>query len=218
MDTKTALFPDFRPGKTLLSEYFLQSTADPCRIICDLNKIITDTGSALPYDEYDEISEGVWMHISAYMASDVKISSPSIICKGAKLRHGSVIVSSVIGQFAEVGENSVIKRSIIFDLSEISTCVSVMRSVVGYSSRIGAGAVLTDTNQNHETVRVSLPYTQYYAETNEMGSFLGACSRVGENAVLSPGTVVESGGKVYPLTYVNGYVPCHAAKREARRG
>lgn len=207
MNTENSYFPDFRPAKTILSSYFTSRVQSPCDIILSSEEIITNTGRSLPHSEYDEIAQGVWMHISAYMAPDVKITPPSIICKGARLSHGSIILSSVIGQFSNIGENSVICNSIIFDLVRILQCVSISSSVIGYNSIIGAGAVLCDTNQNHETIRIHYPGGIFYAYTNKMGAFVGACSRIGENSVISPGSVISSHGTVHPLTYVSGYVP-----------
>ena len=84
----------------------------PWDAIPSLRNHIPEYGIALPYDQYDEIAENVWMHISAYLSPTARIEGPAIIGGGAEIRHFSYIKNAVIGAFATVGEFSTVKNSI----------------------------------------------------------------------------------------------------------
>ena len=63
----------------------------PWDAIPSLRNHIPEYGIALPYDQYDEIAENVWMHVSAYLSPTARIEGPAIIGGGAEIRHFSYI-------------------------------------------------------------------------------------------------------------------------------
>ena len=137
----------------------------------------------------------------------VKIDAPAIIQGGAKICHGAHISGSIIGACAVVGDCSSVKDSIIFDLGKLYASNTLIRSVLGYNSSLGAGAASTDIKLDRSTVSVLTPEGMFFPGTNNLGAIIGDCTRIGANAVLNPGCIIDDHSLIYPLCSVSGYIP-----------
>ena len=178
----------------------------PWDAIPGLAAYITEHGIDLPYDQYDEVAENVWVHISAYLSPSARLEAPAIVCGGAKLCHNSYVTGSVIGSFATVGEHSVVKNSILFDRSSLCGNNQVLSSIVGYESVIGQGAVLADTRLDNMNITIEMPEGLYITGKSHLGAVICDGAKIGANCVINPGTVIDTGSKLYPLTYATGYL------------
>ena len=66
-------------------------------------------------DEYEVMDENVYVHKEAKVAKSACIQGPTIICKGAEIRHCAFIRGSVIvGEKSVVGNSTEVKNAIIF--------------------------------------------------------------------------------------------------------
>ena len=71
-------------------------------------------------DEYEEVDENVFIHKEAKVANSACIVGPTIICKGADIRHCAYIRGSVIvGENSVVGNSTEVKNAIIFIVSSV---------------------------------------------------------------------------------------------------
>lgn len=171
-----------------------------------LQDYIRSHGDALPYDEYDEIAENVWVHVSAYVSPTCRIDPPAIICGGAKLRHFSHVEGSVIGAFATVGEMCQVKNSIIFDRSTLKGHNSVNTALLGYEALLGEGCIVSDARLDGLNVTVDMPEGIYVFGKDRLGAIICDGVKVGASCVINPGTVIDIGSTVLPLTSLSGYV------------
>ncbi len=178
----------------------------PWDAIPNISAYINKNGCRLPYDEYDEISENVWVHVSAYLSPSAKIEAPAIICGGARLCHHTHVQGSVIGAFATVGELSTVKGSIMFDRSKLCGHNALYSSILGYQSVMAAGSVCADTRLDGTNVTVEMPEGIYLTDKGKLGAVICDGAKVGALCVINPGTVVDCFSTVYPLTSVSGYV------------
>lgn len=198
-----------RPGldlsRTVAKNLILYRTR-PWDAIPNLSNYIKDHGIDLPYDHYDEVAENVWVHISAYLSPTAKIEAPAIICGGAKVCHCAFVKNSVIGSFSTVGELSSVKNSVLFDRSTLCGHNEVLSSIVGYESVIGQGAILTDTRLDGMNITVDMPEGIYVTGKAHLGSVICDGVKIGAGCVINPGAVVDTGSKLYPLTYAGGYI------------
>ena len=169
-------------------------------------EFIRENGCELPYDEFDEINEDVWVHVSAYLSPTAKIEAPAIICGGAKINHFSTVASSVIGAFAQVGECSRVNGSILFDRSKLCGMNYFSHSILGYGSVVGQGAQAPDTRLDGLNVSVDMPEGIYVTGRTHLGSIICDGVAIGSNCVINPGTVIDTGSKVHPLTSVSAYI------------
>ncbi len=191
--------------RTVAREIFTFRTR-PWDAIPYLNPYIKEHGHEMPYEEYDEVSEGIWVHLSAYLAPTAKIEAPTIICGGAKICHGAFISGSIIGSFATVGELSSVKNSVLFDRSRLCGHNSVSSSILGYESVLGVNTVIPDSRLDSMNVTVDMPEGTYVFGKDRLGAVVCDGVKIGATCVINPGTVIDVGCTMYPLSSVSGYV------------
>ena len=135
------LHPSMNLTRTVVRE-LLASHAQVWDALPYLQNHITNHGDLLSHEEFDEIAENIWVHVSAYLAPTCRIEAPAIICGGAKICHYAHVEGSVIGAFATVGEMSHVKNSIMFRSTCIENGATVENSIIMQGSRIGKNARL----------------------------------------------------------------------------
>lgn len=191
--------------RTVAREIFTYRTR-PWDAIPSISEFIKEHGHELPYDEYDEISENIWVHVSAYLSPSARIEPPAIICGGAKICHFSAVQSSVIGAFAYVGEHSSVKGSVLFDRSRLLGQNLISSSVLGYDAMLGQGTSAPDTRLDGRNISFDMPEGIYVTAKSHLGSVICDGVRVGAACVINPGSVLDLNSTVYPLTSVSGYL------------
>jgi NDP-sugar pyrophosphorylase family protein len=205
--SKTRLILD--PQRSVAKDLFA-ACAKPWEAIYLLSNSIRKLGEELSYDEYDEISNGIWVHVSAYVSPGAKITAPAIICGGAKLCHFSHVEGSIIGSFATVGESSCISSSIIFDKATVSSLSCIRSSVVGYKAYIGSHCSLSDLRVDRSKVEIHLPEGNFLTEKLHLGSLVCDTAHIGDGTVVSAGSVIGEAAKVSPLSKVDGFVDAYS--------
>lgn len=204
--------PTIDLSKTLCSEY-IRGFKHPWEIFVGLSNYIYSKGPGLPYDSFDEISDGIWVHTSAYMSPTAKIEAPAIICGGAKICHGAHVKGSVIGGHVTVGDNSYICNSILFDLARVDSGCSITSALLAHSTVLGSNTVITNSHPDRSPVAVTMPNGTYLYGVSGPGAIIGEYARVGANCVLTPGAVIDEHASVYPLCRVEGYVGAYEVVR-----
>lgn len=188
----------------------------PWDVIPSLRNYIPEYGIALPYDQYDEIAENVWIHVSAYLSPNARIDGPAIIGGGAEIRHFSYIKNAVIGAFATVGEFSSVKNSILFDRVSLHGHNEVLSSVIGYECVIGAGSILADTRADKACITFDMPEGVYLTGKSHLGSVICDTTRIGAGCVIAPGTVIDYGSTVSSSESLLGYFPPYSGIEKSR--
>ena len=159
-------------------------------------------------DDYEQVSDGVYIHKTATVAPTAFIKGPTIICAGAEIRHCAFIRgSALVGEGAVVGNSVELKNAIIFDSVQVPHFNYVGDSILGYKSHMGAGSVTSNVKSDKTNVAVNLGTEKIQTGLRKFGAILGDFVEVGCNSVLNPGTIIGRHSNVYPTSSVRGVIP-----------
>lgn len=196
---------------TLAADYLKQFTY-PWEVLADLKDYIISLGNQLNAEEYDEVSEHVWVHRTAKVMQTAYLGAPCIIGAGTEVRHCAFIRgSALIGENCVVGNSVELKNVILFDCVQVPHYNYVGDSILGYKSHMGAGSITSNVKSDKTLVVVRTVEKQsIYTGLKKFGAMLGDYVEVGCNSVLNPGTVVGRNTNIYPLSSVRGTVPAES--------
>lgn len=193
--------------KSIAGEY-LSSFEYPWQALSGIKELIVKLGENLPKDEFEEISEKVWVHKSVKIFPTAYIGAPCIIGKGTEVRQCAFIRSAaLIGENCVIGNSTEVKNAIIFDNVQVPHFNYVGDSILGYKSHLGAGAVTSNVKSDRSLVKVRFGDEVIETGLKKFGAMVGDNVEVGCNSVLNPGTVIGRNSNVYPLSSVRGVVP-----------
>lgn len=200
----------FDTSNTIASDLFEGKTY-PWEVLPFIGDFIIKLSQTLPADEYDNPSEGVYIHKTAIIAPTASITGPCIICKDAELRQCAFVRGkAIIGEGAVLGNSCEIKNAILFNKVQVPHFNYIGDSVLGFKAHTGAGAVTSNVKQDKTLVTVLYEGKRIETGLKKFGAILGDNVEVGCNSVLNPGTVVGKGSNVYPLSMVRGFVPANS--------
>ncbi len=192
---------------TIAGEY-LSDFEYPWQALSGIKDLILSLGSKLDKEEYNEISQNVWVHKKASVAPTAYIGEPCIIGEGTEIRHCAFIRgSALIGKNCVIGNSTEIKNVILFDNVQVPHYNYVGDSILGYKAHMGAGSITSNVKSDKTLVTVNKGHEIINTELKKFGAALGDYVEVGCNTVLNPGTVVGRKTNIYPLSCVRGYVP-----------
>ena len=194
---------------TLAKEYLSQFTY-PWEALKGIKDMIIRVGESLPKDEYDEVSEHVWVHKTATVFPSAYLGAPCIIGPRTEVRHCAFIRSAaLVGADCVVGNSVELKNVILFDHVQTPHYNYVGDSILGYYAHTGAGSITSNVKSDKTLVVVHDCFGHENVETGlkKMGAMLGDHVEVGCNSVLNPGTVIGRNSNVYPTSCVRGFVP-----------
>ncbi len=134
------------------------------------------------------------VHPTAILQDIVIVDADASVGPHAMLRGGVWI-----GQGAHIGGSDEIKQSIIGSNSAVAHLNYVGNSIIGDDVNIEAGAVLANHhNDRHDkSVWVLIDGEKIKTGVKKFGALVGDHSRIGANAVTTPGTILK------PATIVN---------------
>ncbi len=140
-----------------------------------------------------EIKDNIAIHKTALIESSAVIKAPAIISENcfvggnAYLRGGVYLASSVI-----VGTSCEIKSSIICANSAIAHFNFIGDSIIGHQVNFEAGSITANHHNDRSDKRIFVFYDSSVLETDsqKFGALVGDYSKIGANAVLSPGTLL----------------------------
>lgn len=179
----------------------------PWEVLPRLEAFILALGPMLPADEFEQVSDNVWISRSAVVAPTASITGPCIIDTGAQIRHCAFIRGNVIvGKGTVVGNSCEVKNSLLFDEVEAPHFNYVGDSILGYKSHLGAGAITSNIKNDKKNVEVHFPLGSIETNMRKLGAIVGDGVQVGCNCVLNPGTVIGKGTRIYPLNSIRGWI------------
>lgn len=196
--------------KTLAGDY-LKQFEYPWEALGGIKELILSLGKNLPENEFDMISENVWVHKSVKIFPTAYIGAPCIIGKGTEVRQCAFIRSAaLIGENCVIGNSTEIKNAVIFDNVQVPHFNYVGDSILGYKSHLGAGAVTSNVKSDRSLVKVKSAEEAIETGLKKFGAMVGDNVEVGCNSVLNPGTVIGKNSNIYPLSSVRGVVPANS--------
>ena len=181
----------------------------PWEALKGIKDMILQLGATLGED-YDQVSENVWVHNTAKVASTAFLGAPCIIGANTEVRHCAFIRgSALVGENCVVGNSVELKNVILFDNVQVPHYNYVGDSILGYKSHMGAGSITSNVKSDKSLVVI---HGQTPIETGikKVGAMLGDGVEVGCNSVLNPGTVIGRNANVYPLSCVRGVIPANS--------
>ena len=192
---------------TLAKNYLAQFTY-PWEALDGIKNLIVELGAQLSTDEYDEVSEHVWVHKTAKVFPSAYLGAPCIIGPNTEVRHCAFIRgSALVGADCVVGNSCELKNVILFDHVQTPHYNYVGDSILGYYSHMGAGSITSNVKSDKKLVVVHNREESIETGRKKFGAMLGDNVEVGCNSVLNPGTVVGRDSNVYPVSCVRGVVP-----------
>lgn len=200
--------------QTIAAELF-DGKEYPWEVLPEIKSFIFALGESLNKDEYDNVSEGVWIAKDAKVFPSAYIGSPCIIDKGAEVRHCAFIRgSAIVGKGAVVGNSTELKNVVLFDKVQVPHYNYVGDSVLGYKAHMGAGSITSNVKSDKTLVAVSCGDEKIDTGLKKFGAMLGDEVEVGCNSVLNPGTVVGRNSNIYPVSCVRGTVPANSIYKD----
>ena len=192
---------------TLAKEY-LCGFEYPWEALKGIKDMIVALGKTLNKDEYNEVSENVWIHKTAKVFPSAYIAAPCIIGANTEVRHCAFIRgSALVGENCVVGNSCELKNVILFDHVQTPHYNYVGDSILGYYSHMGAGSITSNVKSDKKLVVVHNKEENIETGLKKFGAMIGDHVEVGCNSVLNPGTVIGRNSNVYPLSRVRGLIP-----------
>ncbi|KUJ61180.1 LpxA family transferase [Flavobacteriaceae bacterium CRH] len=181
--------------------------SEPWLITNDLKNIIGKMILNLG-DDY-VITDQVAIHKSAIIENNVTIKSPAIIGKNCYIGANTYFREGVyLDEAVKIGPGCEIKSSIICSNTAIAHFNYIGNSIIGRNINFEAGSIAANHYNERTVKKISVLYNSEIIETNsdKFGSLIGDNSRVGANAVLSPGTILAKNSIVKRLELIEQVV------------
>ncbi|MNJ85853.1 Bifunctional protein GlmU [compost metagenome] len=164
-----------------------------------LEKIISTLG-----DDY-LIRDQVAIHKSAVIETGATIKAPALISENCFVgAHAYFREGVYLAQNVRIGPGCEIKNSIICSGTAIAHFNYVGNSIIGRNVNFEAGSITANHFNERSDKQISVLYKDQVMETNteKFGSLIGDDSKIGANAVLSPGTILSKQSIVKRLELV----------------
>jgi NDP-sugar pyrophosphorylase family protein len=189
----------------LFSQLFeRQIELQPWEITNNLPAIVAEMITLLNEDY--KIEKGIAIHETATVEQGAVLKAPVIIgghCfigANAYLRGGVYLDSGV-----KIGTGCEIKSSLIFNNSAIAHFNFIGDSIIGSHVNFEAGSITTNHYNERADKNIPVVYNAKIIQTGvaKFGSLVGDHSKIGANAVLSPGTILLPNSIVNRLVLID---------------
>ena len=150
--------------------------------------------------------EDIAVHHSAIIEAGAVVKGPAIIgpncfiAAGAYLRGGVYLERDCI-----IGPASELKTTVMFAGSKLAHMNFVGDSIIGADVNIEAGAIIANHRNELESRNIRIAYRGQMIDTgvSKFGALVGDGSRIGANAVIAPGALLERGSIVGRLQLID---------------
>lgn len=179
----------------------------PWDLIHLLPKIITEVMATLG-DDF-AIKEGVAIHKTAVVEPGVILKPPIIVsAKSFVGAHAYLRGGVYIGESVVIGPGCEIKSSVVGGHSSMAHFNFIGDSIIGSYVNFEAGAITANYHNDKPDKQIYSVYNSNIMDTGveKFGSMVGDHSKVGANAVLSPGTLLPKNTIIGRLQLVNQHV------------
>lgn len=164
----------------------------PWVITNNLLKFLTEYIQKLN-SEY-KIKDGIAIHNTATIENQVIFKAPVVVGPECFIGAHAYLRGGVfLGTAAKVGPGCEIKTSIIFPESALAHFNFVGDSIIGRNVNFEAGAITANHYNERENKRIFALLDSQVIDTGveKFGALVGDTCKIGANAVLSPGTILE---------------------------
>ena len=175
----------------------------PWNLIKDLKQVLAQLIENL--DDEFEVKNGVAIHKTAIIEPNVTLNAPIIIHANCKVGANSYFREGVfLDKSVKIGPSCEIKSSIICEQTAIAHLNYIGNSIIGKRVNFEGGSIAANHYNERENKLIKVIHDGMIQETGviKFGSLVGDDSKIGANAVLSPGTILEKKSIVRRLELV----------------
>ena len=176
----------------------------PWQLADRIEEIVAGVGPRLG-DGYEQ-REDAWIHTSAQIHPTATVQGAAIVGPNCLIGpHAYLRAGAVLGEGVTIGGGCEIKSTFVLDRSAVAHLNYVGNSVVGANVNIEAGAVIANhfNEREDKAIRVRVDGQAIETGVKKFGALVGDGSRIGANAVTTPGTVLPKGSIVKRLELVD---------------
>jgi UDP-N-acetylglucosamine diphosphorylase / glucose-1-phosphate thymidylyltransferase / UDP-N-acetylgalactosamine diphosphorylase / glucosamine-1-phosphate N-acetyltransferase / galactosamine-1-phosphate N-acetyltransferase len=186
------------------SSAFLPSRSlQPWEVVDNLEALLQQKMETLG-DEYI-FSEGRAIHKTAIIEPGVSLKGKMILAENCFVgAHAYLRGPLYVGKGVTIGPGCEIKQSMLFEKTSVAHFNYIGNSLIGQGVNFEAGAVCANHYNERQDKTIVVLYRDQYLKTNsqKFGSLVGDYSKLGANAVLSPGTLLEKHSVVKRLELI----------------
>lgn len=186
------------------THYFEQQEREPWEVVQVIPQLLLDL--ILKLDSHFQIENNIAIHKTATIESNVIIKPPAVIGKNCFIGSNSYLRQGVfLSDSVKIGTGCEVKSSVIFENSSIAHFNFIGDSIIGSDVNFEAGSITANHFNERQDKRIFIKHNSEVIETNatKFGSLVGDGSKVGANAVLSPGTFLPKNTIVRRLELVD---------------
>jgi UDP-N-acetylglucosamine diphosphorylase / glucose-1-phosphate thymidylyltransferase / UDP-N-acetylgalactosamine diphosphorylase / glucosamine-1-phosphate N-acetyltransferase / galactosamine-1-phosphate N-acetyltransferase len=166
-------------------------TLVPWQITADIKKIIHKLISNLQ-EEY-RANADIVIHPTAIIEEGAVIKGPAWISEGCFVAACAYLRDGVfLGKNVSIGPGCELKASIVMNNTHLAHFNFIGNSIIGNDVNFEAGALIANHYNERIDKSIRVLHKLYTIETKveKFGGLIGDYSKVGANAVLSPGTLL----------------------------
>ncbi|WP_276369653.1 DapH/DapD/GlmU-related protein [Chryseolinea sp. H1M3-3] len=164
----------------------------PWNIVAALPNTIHQKMKSLPADY--KINNDVAIHKGAQIEEHVTLKGPIIISNGCFIGAHAYLRGGVyLGDKSVIGPGCEVKSSLIMSGSALAHFNFVGDSLVGSYVNMEAGSIIANhyNERLDKTIFVMLDKKKIETSATKFGALVGDHTKIGANAVLSPGTILK---------------------------
>ena len=176
----------------------------PWQITSVLSEIVRTTIPLLGNDYV--INGDIAIHKTATVENGVTLKGPIIIGPECIIGANAYLRAGVfLSKLVTIGPGTEIKSSIIFSNSSAAHFNYIGDSIIGSHVNFEAGAVIANHHNERTNKQISISYQgkTIATGTEKFGALVGDGTKVGANAVLSPGTILLPNSVVKRLELID---------------
>jgi UDP-N-acetylglucosamine diphosphorylase / glucose-1-phosphate thymidylyltransferase / UDP-N-acetylgalactosamine diphosphorylase / glucosamine-1-phosphate N-acetyltransferase / galactosamine-1-phosphate N-acetyltransferase len=140
-----------------------------------------------------KIKQDVAIHKKAQIEENVTLKGPIIVSNGCFIgAHAYLRAGVYLGEKSIVGPGCEVKSSLILSGSTLAHFNFVGNSLIGSYVNMEAGSIIANhyNERIDKTIYVMLNKKKIQINVTKFGALIGDHSKIGANAVLSPGTIL----------------------------
>lgn len=186
-------------GSTFLKDPDLQ----PWEILGNLEDRLTSYIQTLGEDY--RIEKNVAIHKTATIEQGVTFKGTIVIAENCFIgAHAYLRGPIYLANSVTIGPGCEIKHSVLYDHTAVAHFNYVGNSILGKHVNMEAGSICANHYNERENKRIFVTHNGQLldTQTEKFGSLIGDHSKIGANAVLSPGTILEKRSIVKRLELV----------------
>ncbi len=164
----------------------------PWELTANLKKIIEKILPLLGTEF--KVSDGIAIHKSVIVENGVTFKKPFIAMENCRIGANAYFREGVfLDKSVNIGPSSEIKSSIICAETAIAHLNYIGNSIIGQKVNFEGGSIAANHYNERADKRILVKYKNTVIDTGveKFGALVGDSSRIGANAVLSPGTILE---------------------------